>query len=340
MRDPVSKKQACSLSPGETVIGRWHGNRYSIVKELGRGATGTVFLVRSEKGLAALKAGSDAMSITSEVNVLQHFSKVQGEYLGPSLFDVDDFTVKEGTYPFYVMEYIEGEEVIPLLRNKGEEWAGILAVQLLGDLDRLHQAGWIFGDLKPENLLITGPPIRVRWFDVGGTTRTGRAIKEFTEFFDRGYWGLGGRKADPGYDLFAVAMILINSAYPSRFERAGNDNLALLIKKVAEKPSLIRFERIINRALTGQYREAMEMRRDLMEEIGSSSGSKRREPPQRMPAFIRSSPSASLPAAPTRKAHKKERRTLRKRSSGLIETVLVAAFLLLGYALYLFVQIM
>ncbi|TMW69944.1 protein kinase domain-containing protein [Alteribacter natronophilus] len=335
MRDQVSKKQGCNLTPGETVIGRWHGNRYRVIRELGRGATGTVYLVSSEKGQAALKAGSDAMSITSEVNVLQHFSKVQGEHLGPSLFDVDDFTAADGTYPFYVMEYIEGEEVIPFVQKRGVEWSGILAVQLLGDLDRLHQAGWIFGDLKPENLLVTGPPYRVRWFDVGGTTRSGRAIKEFTEFFDRGYWGLGGRKADPSYDLFAVAMILINSAFPARFERREKDNLSLLLKKTAERPALKQFAPVIRRALTGKYKEAMEMRKDLMDRIGTGSPRRERKAAQ---------PQTGVPAAPvipaTRKAHRKVRKTLRKTPSGIVETLLVAAFLLLGYGLYLFVQIM
>ena len=82
------------------------------------------------------------------------------------------------------------------------------------DLDKLHENGWVFGDLKPENLIVTGPPPKIRCIDVGGTTIQGRAIKEFTEFYDRGYWGLGSRKAEPTYDLFAVAMIMINTAYP------------------------------------------------------------------------------------------------------------------------------
>ena len=67
-------------------------------------------------------------------------------------------------------------------------------MQLLNDLDKLHQNGWVFGDLKPENLIVTGPPPKIRCIDVGGTTIKGRAIKEFTEFYDRGYWGLGQEK--------------------------------------------------------------------------------------------------------------------------------------------------
>ena len=31
-------------------------------------------------------------------------------------------------------------------------------LQFLNDLDNLHENGWVFGDLKPENLIVTGPP--------------------------------------------------------------------------------------------------------------------------------------------------------------------------------------
>ena len=58
----------------------------------------------------------------------------------------------------------------------------------------------------------------------------GRAIKEFTEFYDRGYWGLGSRKADPAYDLFAVAMIMINAVYPKRFNKTEGGIVQLRIK--------------------------------------------------------------------------------------------------------------
>ena len=39
--------------------------------------------------------------------------------------------------------------------------------------------------------------------------------------------GLGSRKAEPGYDLFAVAMIMINTAYPNRFNKKEGGILQL-----------------------------------------------------------------------------------------------------------------
>ena len=80
------------------------------------------------------------------------------------------------------MEYIEGKNLLSFIREKGTAWVPILILQLLSDLDNLHQQGWVFGDLKPENLIVTNTPVKIRCIDVGGTTKVGRAIKEYTEF--------------------------------------------------------------------------------------------------------------------------------------------------------------
>ena len=95
-------------------------------------------------------------------------------------------------------------------------------LQLLDDLTRLHQSGWIFGDLKLDNLIVMTNPSRLRWVDVGGTTQKGRAIKEYTEFYDRGYWQLGTRRAEESYDLFALTMVFLHLFYPNEFEEENS----------------------------------------------------------------------------------------------------------------------
>src|SRR5699024_9965099 len=129
------------------------------------------------------------------------------------------------------MEYIQGMGMHSFIRRYGNQWVGPFLLQLLNDLEALHQAGWVFGDLKLDNVLIDIKPPRVRLVDVGGTTQVGRSIKEYTEFYDRGYWELGSRKAEPSYDLFAVVMIFIHVFYPNRFEKRG-DSFALLNRKI------------------------------------------------------------------------------------------------------------
>ncbi|MFC0472898.1 serine/threonine protein kinase [Halalkalibacter kiskunsagensis] len=326
MKNSYSKNQVCKLAAGAKIVGKWHNHSYKIVRVLGAGATGTVYLAESAKGLVALKVGTDSMSITSEVNVLKHFSKVQGQVLGPSLLDVDDLITQTGTFPFYVMEYLKGTELIEYMQNRGVEWLGILMVQLLGDLDRLHTAGWVFGDLKPDNVLVVGPPARIRWLDVGGTTLVGRSIKEYTEFFDRGYWGLGSRKAEPSYDLFAVAMIMINCAYPKRFEKKGEKPIVLLKQNVADKPLLRPYRDVIISAIQGKYDSAQAMRKEMVKAVSKSSSYKH------------------IPVK-TQNKKKKQNATSssdkkQKQSSYFVEIFLLCSFLLLAYILYLFGQMM
>jgi serine/threonine-protein kinase len=247
--------------------------------------------------------------MTSEVNVLKAFSKVQGNVLGPSLIDVDDWVTVGITRPFYVMEYLHGQPLLSFIRARGEEWIGILTVQLLADLDRLHRAGWVFGDLKPDNLLVVGPPPRVRWLDVGGITLIGRSVKEYTEFFDRGYWGLGSRKAEPSYDLFATAMIMMNAGYPQRFDRK-KEGARQLREALYASPFLRRYRGVIAAALEGRYPDAPSMRKDMVQVMSMPTGKN----------------------TVTRSGRRKQK----KKSGGWLETLLFAALLFTVYFIYLF----
>lgn len=265
-----SMKNLSKFKRGTVVVGRWHHQSYTILRELGFGANGIVYLAQMNGKHVALKMSDNSLSITSEVNVLKSFAKVQGYALGPSLLDVDDWEIGGTKIPFYTMEYIHGPNFLEFIQRNESVWVGILISQLLSDLEVLHQQGWVFGDLKPENLIITGPPPKIRCIDVGGTTLQGRAIKEFTEFYDRGYWGLGSRKADPSYDLFAVAMIMINTAYPKRFSKTTG-GIEELKAKIKQSHQLQPFSDLLIKALTGRYTTARQMRTELLVEINPNS---------------------------------------------------------------------
>ncbi|MGM7637407.1 protein kinase domain-containing protein [Bacillus sp. Hm123] len=260
-----TSKNQFSLPRGTVIRGKWHKQTYIVERELGRGATGTVFLVKGKEGSLALKLSSQ-LSITSEMNVLKAFNKVQGSSLGPYLVDEDDWEVGDQTYPFYVMEYIQGPTLSSFINKKGVSWIGVLLLQLLENLQVLHQEGWIFGDIKPDNLIVVGPPFRLRCIDVGGTTKQGRAVKEYTEFFDRGYWGAGSRTADPSYDVFATAMVAVNLVYPNRFEKDGN-GVKGVIARIKHKKELETYAPVLIHALQGDYSSAKQMRAELMKAL-------------------------------------------------------------------------
>ncbi|EGL81877.1 serine/threonine protein kinase [Caldalkalibacillus thermarum TA2.A1] len=308
------------------ITGKWNGRIYTVHKELGRGANGIVYLVEHRGQTLALKVGQDLFSLTSEVNVLKHFQKAQGRVLGPSLYDVDDWHSPDGVRPFYVMNVIKGVPLIRFVKERGEDWLPVLVLQLLGFLEQLHQEGWVFGDLKPEHLLVTGKPPRLAWFDAGGVTRMGWAIKEYTELYDRGCWGMGDRKAESSYDLFSVALIVMHIVRGKPLT-AGNDPARTLKQALEETQGLFPYRHVLWRALSGRYRSAQKMREDWLlawqarQETGQKKGR----------------PAGGAISAQRHQAPRKKRSLLWKLGK-VISFLFISSFLIFLFALYLFYQ--
>ncbi|HNN97370.1 MAG TPA: protein kinase, partial [Pseudomonadota bacterium] len=138
---------------------------YRLVKELGRGGMGVVFLaVHDEIGQrAAVKLllpswSSDARYVARFLNEARAASKVHH----PGLVKIFDFgRLPDGT-PYLLMEYLEGERLrerlLRLFEGGGEGVASEAALRLIRQLAlslaALHEAGIIHRDLKPENVIL------------------------------------------------------------------------------------------------------------------------------------------------------------------------------------------
>lgn len=261
------KKANVSLKRGTVIYGKWNKQRYVVLRLLGIGAVGTVYLCRKQttNEQVALKISEQPLAMTSEVKVLKALQKVQGTRLGPCLLDVDDWETSAGTrYAFYVMEYIRGVSLRTFIQQNGSQWIGVLLLQMLEQLENLHQAGYAFGDLKNDNIIVTSNPPLVHFIDVGGVTKFGRSIKEYTNFHDRAYWHLGKRIAEPSYDLFALAMIILAIYYPRTFKRTNNAR-ELIKRKMLQIAPLKPYYRCLLKALDGRYQTARQMHQDLLQ---------------------------------------------------------------------------
>lgn len=263
MMNKTWKRPNPHFAPGMKITGKWNKNNYTVKRTLGAGAIGIVYLCESHGKYAALKVSEKGSSITMEVNVLKSIDKAQDSRLGPYLLDVDDWVSPSGEqFSFYVMEYVKGVGLSDFIRQHGWVWVGVFMLQLLDDLEKLHRLGWVFGDLKVDNLLVSRSPTRLRWIDVGGTTKIGRAIKEYTEFYDRGYWSLGSRRAEPSYDLFSFAMVFLSVYYPKHFVKRGNPQ-QLLFRKIDAVKALNPYNQSLKKALLGKYQSSTEMKKDI-----------------------------------------------------------------------------
>src|SRR5699024_3495112 len=148
------------------------------------------------------------------------------------------------------------------LNKRGNSWLGVLFAQLLTELDQLHQAGFVLGDLKLDNVIVTKNPTRLRFIDVGGVTEFGRSVKEYTEFYDRGYWQAGDRRAEPKYDLFSLAMMALHYVYPNQIKKTKQPKRDLLTH-LKQSQKLRTYSSILEGALLGRYKNSLEMRDDF-----------------------------------------------------------------------------
>lgn len=288
MTNRILKKQVTNLQKGTVIQGKWHKKRYEIKGKLGEGAIGSVYLCQVNQRLAALKISEKQTSIMLEVNVLKALEQVRGAYLGPALFDVDDWEQPDGAVcSFYVMEYIEGESLERFIRGKGAAWIGPLMFHLLEDLEKLHNEGWVFGDLKADNLIVraSSSPVKARWVDVGGTTQIGRSIKEYTELYDRGYWGLGSRRAEPSYDLFSLAIVFLQIYHPNRLRRSNKTGAKTLIAKINQTKQLSPYADVLKNAILGRYHTSAEMKRELKQVLLKTQRKARRKQPRQTDDF-------------------------------------------------------
>lgn len=203
-----------SLAIGEIVVGQWTQKRYVVLQTLGSGGFGTVYLVRdiSSGECRALKVSRDTFSLAREFAVLRKVNQVTGGIaVAPKVDCLDDWQHTPGNYSFIVMEYVKGESLRKLLNHRRftiqESYS---LANLLGTLLHiLHSNGYVYCDLKPENILYDEQTAVFRLIDFGGVRDMGSAVAQFTPAFDRASHRCGSRRADPGYDIFALTALMI-----------------------------------------------------------------------------------------------------------------------------------
>lgn len=246
------------LRRGTTIIGKWKQARYRVDRLLGEGANGKVYLVQRDRAWFAMKLGFDSIDLQSEINVLKLLADKQSA-LGTQLVDVDKLFAPDGKeYSYYVMRYVRGVTAADYLLRQGVEWLPLAALNLLDKLSKLHAAGWIFGDLKAENVMVSDYG-RVELVDFGGATEIGKSIRQFTEVYDRGYWNAGSRSADSAYDLFSFGVLCIHLLEPGRLMRLSrqllpqNRSAADLMQLVNESQALKPVSAWLSLAFTGGF---------------------------------------------------------------------------------------
>jgi eukaryotic-like serine/threonine-protein kinase len=134
--------------------------RYALLREIGRGGMGAVWLARDEvlgREVAVKRIGMfpGSGSIPDFVRA-EREARLAARLNHPHVVSVFDF-VTDGETQWLVMEYVDGVTVSELARNGGlapDEVAPIVR-QAAEALAAAHQEGIVHRDVKPGNILVT-----------------------------------------------------------------------------------------------------------------------------------------------------------------------------------------
>jgi len=154
----ATKNQAPPSDANPYLAGEVIGERYRLVRELGRGGMGVVWVAHSLvlgvdvaiKLIHASAAGALATRIVREAHAAARLGH-------PALVRVFDLGWTQRGDPFLVMELVQGETLSALLARE-QRLPAIRAVQMLlpiaDGLRLAHERGIVHRDLKPDNILV------------------------------------------------------------------------------------------------------------------------------------------------------------------------------------------
>ena len=153
---------AVAEDPDHPLLGKIVLDRYRVVKLIGEGGMGKVYLAEQKMGNAVRKVAIKTLhrEFNRDAHLVARFYReceTVIELSHPNTVKFYDFgELPDGTLVL-VMEYIEGESLAEILDRGPMDVARVdpVLIQICGSLHEAHERGVVHRDLKPENILLT-----------------------------------------------------------------------------------------------------------------------------------------------------------------------------------------
>ena len=135
--------------------------RYQVIEEIGRGGMSMVYLGERTDGLfehkVAIKLLRSGMNSTDLLQVFERERNVLARLKHPNITQIYDAGLTQKADPFFVMEYIDGIDLLSYLKTKALRLKEKLDlfIQLGNAVHFAHQQTIIHRDIKPSNILIS-----------------------------------------------------------------------------------------------------------------------------------------------------------------------------------------
>jgi eukaryotic-like serine/threonine-protein kinase len=211
-------------APASDLVGQVIADRYHVIKKLGEGGMGQVYLAEHVKmgRRSAIKVMNPSM--VHDPDAVSRFNREASNasrITHPNVCAIYDFGETPDGLIYLAMEFIEGEPLTELLQREGAlpaPRAAHIFVQVAEALQAAHDLGIVHRDLKPDNIMLTrardgSDVVKVVDFGiakaVGGddtqkVTKTGLVVGT-PEFMSPEQ--LAGDKVDGRSDTYSLALV-------------------------------------------------------------------------------------------------------------------------------------
>jgi protein kinase-like protein/double zinc ribbon protein len=225
-------------------------SQYRIVRLLGRGGMGSVYLARDltldrEVAIKVIKTADDSREIYDR---FRREAKTAAKLSHPNIVPLHAFGEVEGM-PYFVMGYVRGESLADLLRRDGklpEEEARRIFGEIADALDHAHRQGVIHRDIKPDNVLLEDESGRALLTDFGvakavdkGETLTRHGSVVGTPHYMSPEQASGRTDIDGRSDIYSLG-VMAYAMLAGRLPFEGKTAADILSKHLTQEPAPLR----------------------------------------------------------------------------------------------------
>ena len=261
--------------------------KYEVLGLAGRGGTGMVYKVRhlALDTIFALKVlPAEWRDNTEIVHRFHQEARVMARFNHPNIVRVSDVD-KDGSTPYFVMEYVEGRSLSEYLVDCGplsvrESLEIIRQVALALDYAHSHPSAVVHRDIKPQNILIEAPSKRAVVTDFGiakvrgASTQTSVDLMLGTLLYCAPEQILPHGDIDGRADLYSLGLVLYEMVTRRAFF-ADIDERTLLGKVLSAEdnvpifptPVPSEFATLVRRAILRNPEDRYQSAKDLLKDI-------------------------------------------------------------------------
>ena len=224
------------------MIGKILGNRYEIVEKIGGGGMALVYKAKCKllnRYVAIKILRSEFINDEEFINKFRRESQAAASLSHPNIVNIYDVGVEDNIY-YIVMEYIKGNTLKQLIREKGKLDANEaldIAIKIADALHHAHENHIVHRDIKPHNILVTEDGrVKVTDFGIARAATTSTVTNTSNVIGSVHYFSpeqARGGYTDENSDIYSLGVVMYEMV-TGRLPFEGDSPITVALKHIQE----------------------------------------------------------------------------------------------------------